>query len=125
MTDFPSSPESEMAKRLDEHAIRYANDYGYNVASDLKRAAEMLRGLAQRPSRRRIAEAIADGWTNGNETYADQNDTIRMRIDHAALAVLDLLSTADTSTVRTIETGPVTVNEWEDAVAQSSPEGKS
>jgi len=46
--------------------------------------------VPQTPSRCQIAEAIADGWTNGNETYEAQNDIMRMRLDSAADAVLAL-----------------------------------
>jgi hypothetical protein len=34
-----------IAKKLREHAVRYANDYGYNVASDLNAAAARIEAL--------------------------------------------------------------------------------
>jgi hypothetical protein len=36
-----------LADRLDAHASRYADDYGYNVATDLKEAAAELRDMQQ------------------------------------------------------------------------------
>lgn len=37
----------ELAHRLTAHAIRYANDYGYGIATDLNKAAASLRLAAQ------------------------------------------------------------------------------
>jgi hypothetical protein len=34
-----------IAKQLREHAVRYANDYGYNVADDLNEAAARIEAL--------------------------------------------------------------------------------
>lgn len=45
MTSTGDGARKALADRLDEHAIRYANDYGYGVASDLKKAAAFVRAL--------------------------------------------------------------------------------
>ena len=34
-----------IAERLREHAVRFANDYGYNVADDLNKAAARIESL--------------------------------------------------------------------------------
>jgi hypothetical protein len=56
----------QLAERLDQSAIKYANDYGYCVASDLKQAADIIRGVAQAPVSvsDKMSERYVDGGSN-------------------------------------------------------------
>ena len=97
-------PRSEMVDALASQRRRMGAEYDA-LDAELKRVRQVAKDEINRlsaqprtlPTRRQLAEAIAAGWTDGNETYDAQNDIIRMRIDHAAGAVLDLLGSSQLS----------------------------
>lgn len=80
------TPEiDDLAARLDDHAVRFAGDYGYNVASDLKRAAELLRSHDSSSERivdsERDAKLAREDWADADKRAADAEANLAFAVE--------------------------------------------